>query len=185
MIRVGGTPRQWALVALLLALVAGGLWVSLGAELPGQEGDVLRAGRRAPAIALETLDGGMVSLAERRGQVVIINLWASWCGPCRAEMPALQRLYAAERARGLEILAVNSTVQDSPDAARAFAEEHSLTFPILLDSDGAVSRAYRLRSLPSTFIVDRRGVIRQIFFGGPLSEETLATAVAPLLAEAP
>lgn len=75
--------------------------------------------------------------------------------------------------------------QDSPAAARAFAEEHGLTFPILLDSDGAVSRAYRLRSLPSTFIVDRRGVIRQIFFGGPLSEETLATAVSPLLAEAP
>ena len=100
-------------------------------------------------------------------------------------MPSLQRLYTAERARGLEILAVNSTVQDSPAVARAFAEEHGLSFPILLDTDGAVSRAYRLRSLPSTFIVDRRGVIRHIFFGGPLSEETLSAAVAPLLAEAP
>lgn len=185
MIRIGGTPRQWALVALLLALLAGGLWLERRGELPGQGSDVLSEGRRAPAFELATLDGGLLSLAERRGQVVIVNLWASWCGPCRAEMPALQRLYAAERARGLEILAVNSTVQDSPVAARAFVEEYGLTFPILLDSDGAVSRAYRLRSLPSTFVVDRRGVIQQIFFGGPLSEESLAAAVAPLLAEAP
>lgn len=185
MIRLEGTPRQWALVALLLALLAGGLWLERRGELPGQGGDVLREGRRAPAFKLATLDGGTLSLNERRGQVVIVNLWASWCGPCRAEMPALQRLYAAERARGLEVLAINSTVQDSPAAARAFAEEHGLSFPVLLDSDGAVSRAYRLRSLPSTFVVDRRGVIRQIFFGGPLSEETLAAAVAPLLAEAP
>ncbi len=185
MIRLEGTPRQWGLVALLLVLLSGVLWLGLGGELPGQGGDVLREGRRAPAIELATLEGGTLSLAERRGQVVIVNLWASWCGPCRAEMPALQRLYAAERASWLEVLAVNSTVQDSPAAARAFAEEHGLSFPILLDSDGAVSRAYRLRSLPSTFVVDRRGVIRQIFFGGPLSEETLAAAVAPLLAEAP
>ncbi len=185
MIQIGGTPRQWGMVALLLAVLAGGLWFSLNGELPGRSDDVLRAGRRAPAIELATLDGGTLSLAERSGEVVIINLWASWCGPCRAEMPALQRLYSAERARGLEILAVNSTVQDSPAAARAFVAEHGLTFPILLDTDGAVSRAYRLRSLPSTFIVDRRGVIRQIFFGGPLSEETLANAVAPLLAETP
>jgi peroxiredoxin len=185
MIQIGGTPRQWALVAVLLAVLAGGLWFTLGGELPGQGEDVLREGRRAPAIELATLEGGTLSLAERRGAVVIVNLWASWCGPCRAEMPALERLYVAERARGLEILAVNSTVQDSPADARAFVEEHGLTFPILLDTNGAVSRAYRLRSLPSTYIIDRRGVIRQIFFGGPLSEETLANAVAPLLAEAP
>ena len=87
------------------------------------------------------------------------------------------------RAHSLAVLAIHSTVQDSEDHARAFVQELGLTFPIVLDRDGAVSRTYRLRALPSTFIVDRKGMIRDIVFGGPLSEATLQSKIEPLLAE--
>ncbi|HRE28375.1 MAG TPA: TlpA disulfide reductase family protein, partial [Anaerolineales bacterium] len=119
------------------------------------------------------------------GQVVIVNLWASWCGPCRAEMPALQSVYESLSAEGLVVLAVNSTAQDTEEAARAFVTEHALTFPVLLDREDSVSQAYRLRSLPSTFIVDRQGVIDSVLIGGPLAEAVLRSKVADLLAEAP
>ncbi|NJO81746.1 MAG: TlpA family protein disulfide reductase [Blastochloris sp.] len=181
MIRLDGTPQQWALVGLVLLLTAGGFWFVRSGDGFGRASAEIRVGVRAPAISLETLDGRQVSLAEQRGKVVIVNLWASWCGPCRAEMPALQALYRAEQARGLEIFAVNSTMQDSPQAAQAFVAEHGLTFPILLDTEGVVGEDYRLRSLPSTFIVDRQGIIQAIFFGGPLPEATLSAAVTPLL----
>jgi cytochrome c biogenesis protein CcmG, thiol:disulfide interchange protein DsbE len=144
-----------------------------------------REGFPAPDFTLNTAEGTAATLSAERGQVVIINLWASWCGPCRAEMPALQQVYAANRARGLEVLAVNSTVQDRVPDARAFAQSLGLTFPILLDADGAVGRRYLLRALPSTFFVDRKGVIRTVVFGGPMSVATIQTKIEALLREAP
>jgi peroxiredoxin len=144
-----------------------------------------RAGFPAPDFALSSLGGETVALAELRGSVVLVNIWASWCGPCRAEMPAIQRLYEADADRGLQILAVNSTVQDSAADARAFADELGLSFPILLDVDGAVTRAYRVQALPSTFIIGRDGVVRRVLYGGPLSEATLRAELEPLLQEAP
>lgn len=179
-------PRRWAIFsAAVLLLGLGWTWASrvpasiAGAgQLPSP-----REGFPAPDFTLMTLDGAPVSLSGQRGKVVIVNLWASWCGPCRAEMPAMQDLY--ERERGLEVLAVNSTVQDSEEAARAFARELGLTFPIALDTDGAVTRAYLVRALPATFVVDREGVIRSVIFGGPVSAAVLQTKVEPLLAEAP
>jgi thiol-disulfide isomerase/thioredoxin len=122
-----------------------------------------------------------VQLSGLRGQSVIVNLWASWCPPCRAEMPALERVYKANRDRGLEILAVNTTFQDSEAAAAEFVQEFGLTFPIALDRTGEVSRSYLLRALPTTFFIDRDGVIRKVVLGGPMSETTLQTAVEELL----
>jgi peroxiredoxin len=142
-----------------------------------------REGFAAPAFTLERLGGEQISLAELRGKVVVINLWASWCPPCRAEMPAIQRLYAANRGRGLEVLAINTTYQDSQAAAESFVREYGLTFPVLLDRTGEVSRLYHLRALPSTYFVDREGVIRQVIIGGPMSAATLETAVQDLLEE--
>jgi thiol-disulfide isomerase/thioredoxin len=134
---------------------------------------------------LSTLAGSPATLSNYRGRVVVVNMWASWCGPCRAEMPALQAVYAEQQARGLEVLAVNSAYQDSPDDARAFVQELDLSFPILLDQDGAVSRRYLVRALPSTFFIDRQGVIRAVIFGGPLSAATIQSKVEDLLQEAP
>lgn len=100
-------------------------------------------------------------------------------------MPALQEIYLANRDRGLEVLAVNTTYQDQEAAAATFVQEFGLTFPILMERTGDVSRQYLVRAMPSTFFVDREGVIRKVIIGGPMSEATLQTAVEELLQETP
>jgi len=179
--------RWWAFTLTTLLIGLGWTWASrvpstvAGArQIPSP-----REGFPAPDFSLDTLGGELATLSAYRGQVVIVNLWASWCGPCRAEMPALQNVYAAHRERGIEVLAVNSTFQDSEADAQAFAQNLGLTFPILLDREGAVSRRYLLRALPSTFFIDRQGVIRSVIVGGPMSEAVIQSKIEPLLQEAP
>ena len=179
--------RRWFVVALgILALGSGWAWLSR-VPIQGASSSVVspREGFLAPDFTLKTLNGQMTSLSAQRGKVVVINLWASWCGPCRAEMPAIQKVYASERERGLTVLAVNGTFQDSASNAQAFAQQYGLSFPILLDTDGRVSRMYLLSALPSTYIVDRRGIIRAVVVGGPMSEAFVRSKVEPLLQEAP
>ena len=142
-----------------------------------------RAGLNAPAFTLDTLSGESTALADHAGKVVIINMWATWCGPCRAEMPALQAFYDEHRDQGLEILAVNNTVNDGEASVQDFVDEFDLTFPILLDHDGDVTRQYQVRSLPATFVIDRSGVVRSVIFGGPIDKATLETEVGVLLEE--
>lgn len=167
-----------------LLLVAGGWsWFSRVPEswAQGERLPSPQAGFPAPPVQLANLAGETVTLEQYRGSVVVLNLWASWCGPCRAEMPALQALFVRYEKQGLVILGVNSTHQDSAPAARAFAAEMGLTFPVLLDVEGDVSRRYLLRALPSTFVIDRQGVIRAVLVGGPLSAATLQSQIEPLL----
>ncbi len=144
-----------------------------------------REGFLAPDFTLDVAGGGEWTLSELRGDVVLINLWASWCPPCRLEMPAIQQVYETNRERGFEVLAINMTYQDSETAAIEFAQELGLTFPVLLDRTGEVGYQYQLRSLPTTFFVDRQGVIRQVILGGPISEVTLQTSLESLLNEEP
>ena len=180
--------RRWTAV-MLTALILGLAWISLSAtSLAETTGGLVpspREGFPAPDFTLDTLDGGQMTLSDLRGQVVMINLWTSWCPPCRAEMPAIDNIYQANRGKGLEVLAVNSTFQDSESAAAAFAQEFGLSFPILLDRDGAVSRRYQLQALPTTYFIDRKGIIRAVVPGGPMSETLIQSKIADLLAEAP
>jgi len=176
--------RRW-LAFTALVVLAGIVWtlrssVPAGATTGGLTPSP-RVGFAAPDFTLDLLGGGRVTLSDLRGKAVIVNLWASWCPPCRAEMPALQRVYEANGARGLEILAVNTTFQDSQAGAEEFVREFGLTFPVPLDRTGEVSRSYLLRALPTTFFVDRDGVIRNLVLGGPMSETTIQTAVEELL----
>lgn len=179
------TKRWLALMAA--TAVVGAAWIALSATpASGTSGGRIPAPRQgfsAPDISLAQMDGQPVELAQLRGQVVVINFWASWCPPCRAEMPALERAYQAERERGLEILAVNTTYQDQLPAAQAFVAEHGLSFPILLDTTGEAANRYHMRALPTTFFVDREGVIRKVIVGGPMSEATLRSTVDSLLEE--
>jgi cytochrome c biogenesis protein CcmG/thiol:disulfide interchange protein DsbE len=180
--------RWWALAFTLLLLGTGWTWFSRVPASVASAGQIPspREGFPAPDFTLNTVVGGQAAtLSAYRGRVVIVNFWASWCGPCRAEMPAIQQVYAANRARGLVVLAVNSTVQDTVPDAQAFAQNLGLTFPILLDQDGAVSQRYLLRALPSTFFIDRQGVIRTVVFGGPMNVATIETKIEALLSEAP
>jgi peroxiredoxin len=183
-----GNRKRWASVmSVVLALSAIWIWISSVPASATTAGEIPspHEGFIAPEFSLGSLEGAEYNLSDLRGEVVVLNLWASWCPPCRAEMPAMQRVYEAHREQGLEILAVNTTYQDSVAAAQAFAEEFGLSFPLLLDRDGSVGSAYQLRALPTTFFIDRQGIIRRVILGGPISEATLQVEVETLLAEVP
>ncbi|MEW6406731.1 MAG: TlpA disulfide reductase family protein, partial [Chloroflexota bacterium] len=135
----------------------------------------------APDFTLQTPLGETYTLSELRGQAVLINLWATWCPPCRAEMPAIEKVYQEYKDQGLVVLAINASYQDDPLQIVPFAEEHHLTFPILLDETGAVASLYQLRALPSSFFVDRQGTIREVVIGGPMSEALLRTRIEEIL----
>ena len=124
-------------------------------------------------------------LSDLRGQPLLINLWASWCPPCKAEMPAFERAYRDYKEKGFQVLAVNATNQDNLNNAINFVQEYKLSFPILLDTNGEVSRQYHLNSLPTSFFVDRSGVIQQVIVGGPMSEALLRIRIDQLLQEEP
>jgi len=102
-------------------------------------------------------------MADHRGQVVLINFWATWCKPCEDEMPAMQRLYAELQPLGFELLAV-SVDKEAPEVA-AFRDKMSLTFPILLDSDESVSRLYQTAGYPESLLIDRDGVVVERYVG--------------------
>ncbi len=109
----------------------------------------------APAFTLADPAGHRVALADLRGRVVFLNFWATWCVPCRKEMPAMERLHERYRDRGLSVVAVN--FHESSAAVERFARELGLTFTAAVDGDGDVSRRFRVRGLPVTFLIDRDG----------------------------
>jgi cytochrome c biogenesis protein CcmG/thiol:disulfide interchange protein DsbE len=136
----------------------------------------------APDFALSDLDGATVQLSALRGQVVLINVWATWCPPCRAEMPMIEAAYTQYRDQGFTVLAVNQ--REDARTVAAYMGESRLSFPALLDRDGAVSTAYRANVLPSSFFIDRAGVVRAVY-RGPMSRGVIAGTVEQLLAEEP
>jgi cytochrome c biogenesis protein CcmG, thiol:disulfide interchange protein DsbE len=165
--------RRWlelSVFALLLggALAAAALLGSArdGARPAGPRGfDVVRAKdvEPAPDFALTALDGSRVRLRDLRGRVVLLNFWATWCAPCRDEMPALARLGVELGDRGLAVLAVNH--QEAPDVVAAFARELGVTVPVLLDSAGDVAERYRVQALPTTYLIGRDGTLAGVVLG--------------------
>lgn len=179
---------RWKVFSIFILLVGAG-WIWLSKTPPGSTtgGDISapRQGFKAPNFTLQTLDGQTITLSSLRGKSVLINLWASWCPPCKSEMPSFERVYNDYKNQGFVILAVNATNQDTLSNARDFVNQNQLTFPILLDNDGKVSQLYQLRSLPTSFFVDKNGVIRDVIVGGPMSEALLRIRVQNLLEEKP
>lgn len=125
-----------------------------------------------------TTDGREQSVSELRGRIVVMNLWASWCAPCRAEMPDLQRLYSTYRARNVVVLGVDQG--ESAERARSFARSLGIRYPILLDKDQLYGSVYRGLGLPTTVVIDAGGVVVR-GFDGPLSYDQMVDAVRPLL----
>jgi peroxiredoxin len=179
-------PGRFQITAIALLLV-GALWIGVSTQLPGGTSNpgipAPQEGFLAPDFTLKTLAGESITLSDLQGQAVLVNVWASWCMPCRAEMPAMERIYQEYQDDGFVILAVNATDQDSVGNARAFVEEYGLTFPILLDHDGAVGAQYQVTALPSSFFILPDGTIEEVVFGGPMAEALLRTRVETLLAE--
>ena len=205
--------RDWAaglrslIVPLaVLAVIVGGLWywdnrgggsdvttvgdARLGVvELPaaknrtGRE-PVAEVGRAGPNFLLGRPGGGTLRLSDLQGRPVLLNFWASWCAPCRVEMPELVAAYERYRGQGLVVVGVN--LQEPDDQVRSFAEEFGMTFPIAIDRSGAVADVWRLggpvEGIPTSYFIDAAGVIRGFFYG-PMTRDALEERVAKVLPE--
>lgn len=172
------------IILYLLVLIAGVSWIVLSADSgasSANNGSAPQVGFTAPDFTLKTPEGDSYDLSSLKGQAVLVNLWATWCPPCRAEMPAIEKMYQEYKDQGFVVLAVNSTVQDNPFDIAPFLEEYKLTFPVLLDETGDVSRMYQVRSLPSSYFINRLGIITEVVVGGPMSEALLRTRIEEAL----
>ncbi len=175
---------RYAIVATIV-LVIGALFVrqrierqsagdAAGALLLAQ----IEVGAPAPDFTLDT-PSGRIRLADTRGRVVVLNFWATWCAPCKEEMPEFQALHEARGGRDVTVLAINATATDSRDAALEFVRSFGFTFPIAFDARGEVMRAYGVQGLPATFFIDREGIVRARGLGpqnGELLERNLRAA---------
>jgi cytochrome c biogenesis protein CcmG/thiol:disulfide interchange protein DsbE len=182
------TIASWSVFSILvLTMGAAWIWSSAAPFSNTTQGYIPapQEGFLAPDFRLETFGGDRYTLSDLRGKPVLINFWASWCPPCRSEMPAIQNVFDEFQDQGFVILAVNSTDQDNLGNAITFAQIRKLTFPILLDRDGSVGDLYEVRSLPTTFFVDPNGLIQDVVVGGPMSEALLRIRVEQLMEGSP
>ena len=176
------THRRFLFLSIL---ILGMVWMLFSADRSGSTtaGRVPapQKGFLAPDFTLETLDGESVRLSDLHGQAILVNFWATWCPPCRSEMPAFQQAYADYEDEGFVILAVNATLQDNPSDIAAFIEEFDLSFPIVLDTEGTVNQLYQVRSLPTSFFIDKEGVISEVVIGGPIAEALIRSRIEELI----
>jgi len=172
------------ILVLVLLTGSGWIWLSRVSENDTTQENISapHKGFLAPDFSLVTGYGESISLSDLRGQVILLNIWASWCSPCRFEMPTLQNIYQEKASQGFTVLAVNAANQDERAAALAFADEIGLTFEIVFDEKGAVSKLYQVRALPTSYLIDSKGVIQEVIIGGPISEALLLIKVTELLA---
>ncbi len=186
-LRSASKPKPLALgllgIGLILVGVAALFWLSTS-NLSVSADDLrlrpLELNQDAPALTLNDLEGKAISLADLRGQVVLVNNWATWCPPCRAEMPTLEAYYQAYRERGFVILAIEAG--DPKEEVVEFVRQYRLSFPVLLDPEGRSLAAFGNMALPNTYVIDRAGKIR-LAWTGPVDRKSLETYLTPLLEE--
>ena len=159
-------------VVLVVFLVAFALQGSLGAPTKKASSQV--------DFVSNDFSGKSIRLSDYRGKTVLVNLWASWCPPCRAEMPDLIKYYNDHQADGLVLLSINS--QDNMTSAQQFVREKQMTFSVLFDPDGKVGQIFRTDGLPDTFVIDRAGNLR-FSWTGQISPTILELRVTPLLSQ--
>jgi peroxiredoxin len=153
----------------MLLVIAPATWAAMPAP-----------GSVAPDFALKSSSGKNLRLSEHRGEVVLLNFWATWCGPCRQELPLLNRIHEQYRKVGLTLLGVN--IDDRADSGQAMARKLGITFPILFDPGKQVSRRYDVDAMPSTLLIDRSGTVRYIHRGYlPGYEKTYEAQIRELL----
>ena len=172
--------NRWVkLLLLALATVAGfELIVHRARRVKGTS-----AGAQAPTFTLPSADGSQVALERLRGKVVAVNFWATWCGPCREEIPELARVYAARRGHCFEMLGVAEESGDHREVTDT-ARKLGINYPVLFDDDAKVGDAFRIPGYPRTYLIDVEGRIRKVF-EGELERGELDRALTPLLAECP
>jgi cytochrome c biogenesis protein CcmG/thiol:disulfide interchange protein DsbE len=165
---------SWLKIALLVVLA--GLASLL--LVPSSSPDSAQVGKPAPALTLPDLAGHSVTLEGLRGRAVALNFWATWCQPCREEMPAFAAAWRESRGSCVEYVGV--TEESSRDEAAAEVTRSAVAYPVVLDGDGAVARAYGVTGLPRTYVIDAEGIVRKVF-SGRISREQLEKALAPFV----
>lgn len=143
------------IVAIFAALAA---LISAGEAAADSSGQLI--GRPAPDFALRSSDGANVRLSEHLGEVVVLNFWATWCGPCRQEMPLLDQIYTRYRLAGLTLFSVN--IDETRAPALEMADALRVSYPVLFDADKQVSKSYQVDAMPVTVLIDREGVVRYV-----------------------
>jgi len=143
--------------------------------LLGMAGRPPLVGSPAPEIALKDLQGQEVKLSDLHGKIVLLNFWATWCKPCKEEMPAMQASYEKLRDQGFVVLAVNEL--EDVDKVIEHIRTHGHTFPVVMDHDNRVANRYGVVGLPASFLIDRQGIVREHIFGNLLTEERIAELV--------
>ena len=169
------------LMAIIFFASSGWIWFTRVPDGSASVHAVAQVGFLAPDLTLMGLSGEPVSLEEFRGQPVILNFWASWCAPCRAEMPALEQVAIRYADEGGVVLLVNQGERET--TISDFLAEVGLTLPVLLDSDLNATRLYRVQALPTTFFIDREGRIQDLTIGGPMTDAYLSSRVSLLVGE--
>jgi peroxiredoxin len=179
-----------------IAVFIGALLLVMGAcnQIPTSFGNLLggttreasgrptqaRVGELAPEIDLPTLTGERIVLSQLVGKPVVVNFWATWCPPCRAEFPTLVRKYKQYQDQGLVIIGVNTQDTNSDEGIRTFMQNTLVNFPIVRDRDERVTRAYNVRGLPTSVFIDRQGIIREIIVGGLIEDDFLDKQIAKI-----
>lgn len=159
-----------------LVVIVLGLLLSLGAA----SAHALGTGGKAPPITLKNLQGQAYDWGAVSGKVVLVDFWASWCAPCKEELPVLDKLYQKYRARGLEVIGVNQ--DENVENAAKFLRRSKLSFPVLHDANRSVAAAYAPTKMPSSYLIDRRGLIRFVHAGFKASDaDALEREIVQLL----
>ncbi len=183
---IGGQGILMLLVGLGLILVAFAGFLAIpkaAADVRASDGLLVPVpvNYPAPQVALNDLDGNPVALSDYDGQVILYNAWATWCPPCKAEMPTLQAYYEKHKDQGFVIIAIEDGLQGNVDVA-SFVAEYGLTFPVWPDRAYLASKSFGVTSLPTSFVIDRKGMVR-LTWSGEISMAALEKYVTPLLTE--
>ncbi|MBY0122834.1 redoxin domain-containing protein [Bacillus sp. S/N-304-OC-R1] len=181
---------SFAILILAVAIIVVNLWKPYSVEgnkdlakekeevtnsksIPGSDLSQFQEGNPAPNFELTTLEGEIVRLSDYKGKKVMLNFWATWCPPCKAEMPHMQNFYENNKDKGIEILAVNLTqIDNGKEAIKTFVKAYGLTFPIPLDENAAIGTQYQAFTIPTTYIIDSNGIISKKIVG-PMDEDMM------------
>ena len=165
------------LTAIVVMILTSGLLITGCAA--GSEPSIATVGKAAPNFQLQNLDGQSISLSELKGKPVLVNFWATWCGPCVSEMPYIQEIYGEWSGKGLVVLTIN--IGDSSSEAEQFLQDHNLSLPVLLDTNKAVAQRYNIRGIPTTFFIDKDGIIQVKVIGAFPNKEAIENRVSKIM----